>query len=53
MSPLMYACKVGHMTLAQVLLSSGADPNFQDTRGWTVRSDTLITHTHIHDIPYC
>ncbi len=36
MSPLMYACQLGHTAIAEVLVSSSADINCQDVRGWTV-----------------
>ena len=36
MSPLMYACQVGHFAIAEVLLSLNAEVNYQDSRGWTV-----------------
>ena len=37
MSPLLYACRGGHLGLAELLVSVNADINQQDTRGWTVR----------------
>ena len=36
MSPLLYACRGGHLGLAELLISVNADINKQDSRGWTV-----------------
>ena len=36
MSPLHYACRGGHLGLAELLISVNADVNKQDSRGWTV-----------------
>jgi len=41
MSPLLYACQNGHSSLAQLLITTNADVNKQDTRGWTVSEGRL------------
>ena len=39
MSPLLYACQNGYSSLAQLLITTNADVNKQDTRGWTVSGE--------------
>ena len=54
MSPLMYACQKGRQSLAQLLLSTNADINKQDTRGWTVSITTSsITEFNSNSGPHC
>ena len=36
MNPLLYACQTGQTGLAKLLISSNADVNSSDVKGWTV-----------------